>query len=86
MKKQTHLHLGWPEGEDIFNKFSLNVFLRNIFVNPAPGLNHVVVCAGDSGFVISPRSARAPSITFLMGGSLISHLPPAEIHTGRFRV
>ncbi len=22
MKKQTHLHLGWPEGEDIFSKFS----------------------------------------------------------------
>ncbi len=24
MKKQTHLHLGWPDVEDIFNKFSFH--------------------------------------------------------------
>ncbi len=28
MKKQTHLHLGWPEGESIFSKFS---FLGELF-------------------------------------------------------
>ncbi len=25
LQKQTHLHLGWPEGEDIFSKFSFFV-------------------------------------------------------------
>ncbi len=27
-EKQTYLHLGWPEGEDIFNKYS---FLGELF-------------------------------------------------------
>ncbi len=30
MKKQTHLHLGWPEDEYIFSKFS---FLGELFFN-----------------------------------------------------
>ncbi len=29
MKKQTHLHLGWPEGEDIFSQFK---FLDELFL------------------------------------------------------
>ncbi len=40
MKKQTHLHLGWPEGEYIFSKFS---FLSDYSFVVAV-LNYFCVC------------------------------------------
>ncbi len=42
MKKQTHLHLGWPEGEYIFGSIiPLKAFFSLlVFLSPAPRLIH----------------------------------------------
>ncbi len=42
MKKQTHPHLGWPEGEDIFSKCSF--FFGELFLEMEHKLQNISDC------------------------------------------
>ncbi len=78
LKKQTHLHLGWPEGEYIFSKFS---FLGELYSFKCSNTPHLVSPVNQA--VLWSRQTIVRSL--LATGTPIHHwaLKSASLHRNK---